>query len=182
MAKAREALAQSDIDEAVAVERERCAWLCEELAVRWERSAAKLRKDGSYDTRAIWPPGKRITCIKPRWKQAALDTEAAAHGLRTVARGIREGWDDPERADLYGIVSAALRARLTGEISEAEAAARQKDEAVHGVRFFAGGDRPRSVGKHPALAAPYSVSGVRTAIWPCDPAIRPTCRPEKNGI
>jgi hypothetical protein len=170
MAKAREALAQSDIDAAVTAERERCAWLCEELAGRWERSAAKLREDGSYTTRAVWPPGKKVTCVKPKWHQAALDTEAAAHGLRTVARGIREGWDDPNRpgADPYRLVADALRERLTAEINDAEAAARQKDEAVHGVRFFAGGDRPRSVGRHPALAAPYSISGVRTAIWPCD--------------
>lgn len=148
MPKAREALAQSDIDDAVKDERERCAWLCEELAGRWERSAAKLRVDGSYTTRALWPPFKEVKCIKPNWEKAADDVDAAVHGLRTVARGIREGWDSEERP----------RSRMAAAVLEDERAAIQHDEAVHGVRFFAGARR---------TSEPYSVSGVRTAIWPC---------------
>ncbi len=66
---------------------ERCALLAEELAGRWERSAVKMREDGSY--RGLFGG----VGIHPKWARCALDLEAAAHGLRTVARGCREGWD-----------------------------------------------------------------------------------------
>lgn len=158
MVKAKEALAQSDIDYAVKDERERCVWLCEQLAERWERSAAKLRADGSYTTRAIYPLFKKVTCIKPNWRKAADDIDAAVHGLRTVARGIREGWDSKERSCADDFLTATWCARMIDEMMAGERAAVQHDEAVHGVRLRAGA-RERE---------PYSVSGVRTAIWPCD--------------
>lgn len=149
MPKAREALAQSDIDEAVADERERCAWLCDQLAERWEASAAKLRVDGSFVVRALWPFGEPVTCVKPRWAQAAKDTDAAAHGLRTVARGIRAGWDDPVRAatadQLSDMLSRSWHTLLASEMLEAgvSRAAVQQSESVHGVRFrFADRDKP----------------------------------------
>lgn len=58
-------------------ERDRCVVLCEDLAGRWERTAARIRS-------------------KRRWFSSRYDgadyVEAAAHGLRKVAQGIREGW------------------------------------------------------------------------------------------
>jgi hypothetical protein len=74
-------------------ERDRCAYLAEDLAGRWERSAIRMRDEGSYWGGFLW----KYKCVKPKWERVALDIESAAHGLRTVAKGIREGWDTPER-------------------------------------------------------------------------------------
>lgn len=92
-------LTEDEIKKMLADEAERCALLAEALAKRWERSAAKIRDQGTYYVRALWPPFKRIKCVTPRWEQAAKDTEAAAHGLRTIARGAREGWDPRKLKD-----------------------------------------------------------------------------------
>lgn len=75
----------------VLAERERCASIAEDLAKHWEASAAKIRADGSYTVRALWPFGKKITCVRPGWERAARDVEAGVHGLRTVARLIKTG-------------------------------------------------------------------------------------------
>jgi hypothetical protein len=70
-------------------ESERCALLAEDLAGRWERSAAKARAEHTF--KYGWFGRKRA--VMPRWEKFATDLDAAAHGLRTVARGCREGWD-----------------------------------------------------------------------------------------
>lgn len=83
----------SIVDEAVKDERERCALLAEDLAGRWEFSAAKFRATGTFQGWEFTPWPRRAWFVTPQWEKAAKDTEAAAHGLRTVALGIREGWD-----------------------------------------------------------------------------------------
>lgn len=105
---------RTPISKEVAAERERCACLAEDLAGRWERSAIKTREDGSFLGQSLWswPPFRSVPCVKPKWEEAAKGIEAAAHGLRTVARGIREGWDDPNRISdlaLYGIETRPTR-------------------------------------------------------------------------
>lgn len=77
----------------VTVERERCARLAEELASRWEKSAVKMRDEGKYWGGFLW----KREFVRPNWEKGAKDIEAAADGLRTVARGIREGWNVPIR-------------------------------------------------------------------------------------
>jgi hypothetical protein len=75
-------------------ERERCALLAEALATRFEASAVRSRKDGSYTTMSLWPPFRSVTCVKPNWEKHAQALEAGAHALRyAIARGCREGWD-----------------------------------------------------------------------------------------
>jgi hypothetical protein len=87
--------------EAVAKERERCALLAEALAFVWERSARKMRERGTYTTRALWPPLKKMTFVAPAFERAAKDIESAAKGLRdAVVVGIRAGWKPlPEFAE-----------------------------------------------------------------------------------
>lgn len=81
-------------------ERERCALLAEALATRFEASAARSRKDGSYTTMSIWPPFRNVVCVKPNWEKHAQALEAGAHALRyAIARGCREGWDPRKVAD-----------------------------------------------------------------------------------
>ncbi len=67
-------------------EREGCALLADELAVRWEASAAKLRKR----TTRFFFFGPRYAL--PEAERDAKNIDAAAHGLRAVARLIREGY------------------------------------------------------------------------------------------
>lgn len=85
------------VGRAVTEERERCAWLCEELARIHERGAVRTRKAGSYTTTALWPLGKRVTCIKPGWERVAQAQEGAARSLRIVANGVREGWNPTDK-------------------------------------------------------------------------------------
>lgn len=73
-------------------ERENAARICEQLAGMWEKSAAKVRTDGSFTYKPYWPFGKAVTAVRPGWERAAQDTESAAHGLRTVASLIRKGY------------------------------------------------------------------------------------------
>lgn len=77
----------------VEAERARCASLCDELASRWERQAAGVRDLGTYYTRK-WFFGEKVAHVLPGYEKVALDIEAAAHGLRTIERGIREGWGE----------------------------------------------------------------------------------------
>lgn len=70
----------------IAAERERCARIADGLAEKWEASAAKIRQAGS--TRFFWI-GRPY--VAPAIENNAKSIEAAAHGLRTVARLIREG-------------------------------------------------------------------------------------------
>src|ERR1700749_3000079 len=74
-------------------EAERCALLAEELAGRWALGAQRIRIEGTYYVRSLWPPFKRVAVVAPKWEKAARDVESAAHGLTSVARGCREGWD-----------------------------------------------------------------------------------------
>ena len=78
-------------------ERERCARLNEALAEKFEASAARVRVAGSFNTRSLWPPFRKITVIAEKWDRTARDIEAAARSLRTVAHCIREGYD-PDKA------------------------------------------------------------------------------------
>jgi hypothetical protein len=78
---------------AIDEERERCALNAEQLADIHEASAAKMRKDGSFVVRALWPFGKKVVCVRPAWENNARIIEAAAHGVRVVAAGIRSGYD-----------------------------------------------------------------------------------------
>lgn len=75
----------------VSVERERAASIADGLAERWEASAARLRE--RCTSRLFWF-GKRY--VTPQGERDAASVEAAARGLRTVARLIREG---AERGD-----------------------------------------------------------------------------------
>lgn len=70
----------------VKAERERAASLADDLAGRWEASAARLRE--RCMTRFLWFGSRYVT---PQADKDAKSIEAAAHGLRTVARLIREG-------------------------------------------------------------------------------------------
>lgn len=70
----------------VTVERERAASIADDLARRWEASAARLRE--RCMTRFLWFGSRYVT---PQADKDAKSIEAAAHGLRTVARLIREG-------------------------------------------------------------------------------------------
>lgn len=72
-------------------ERERCASIADALAHLWEQSASKIRADGTFHTRAIWPPFKKTAVVRHAWEKTARDIEAAARGLRQVSRLIREG-------------------------------------------------------------------------------------------
>lgn len=71
----------------VLVERERCASIADHLAEKWEATAAKLRSDGSFRTFFGLGP----TDVRPAFERNAKDIEAAAHGLRAVAKLIRDG-------------------------------------------------------------------------------------------
>lgn len=72
---------------------ERCALLNEQLARIFEVRAAKLRAEGSYTTRALWPFGKIVTVVMPRFERAAQTREDTARSLRIIAGGCRAGWD-----------------------------------------------------------------------------------------
>lgn len=74
---------------AVAAERERCATLADDLATRWEVSAMKCRTH-TFTTGGWF--SKPRTHVIPQYEQMAKSLDDAAHGLRTVSRGIREGW------------------------------------------------------------------------------------------
>jgi hypothetical protein len=89
--------AKEDYDRGVAEARrdetERCARLCEALAIVHETSAARTRRERTFTSRAIWPPGKLVTFVMPGAERDARALEAAADGHRTVARCIRLGYD-----------------------------------------------------------------------------------------
>jgi hypothetical protein len=79
----------------VQAERDRCARICDELATNWETSAARIRAEGTFTTRAIWPPFRKTTCVFPGWEKAARDIEAAAHGVRAIESYIKSGTAAP---------------------------------------------------------------------------------------
>lgn len=80
-------------------ERERCASLAEELAGMWEKRAAQTRSEGTFKTWSLWPPFRSVEVVAPGFENAAKNIEAAAHGCRAIALGIREGWGYKERKD-----------------------------------------------------------------------------------
>lgn len=77
------------IELAVKAERERCATLCEALALRWEKGAADARRDGT------WSFFGRKFILRP-FRSVALCLDASTHGLRMIATAIRKGWHVPE--------------------------------------------------------------------------------------
>lgn len=83
---------------AVRDEIERCALLVEMRADISRKSAAKLRKDGSYKTWSLWPPFKSVTLVAPKWERNASLFDDVARAFDVVAHGIRAGWDP---RDLY---------------------------------------------------------------------------------
>jgi hypothetical protein len=84
-------LTELDVAAMREAEVERCARLNEALATRWEASAAKIRREGTFVTGGwIFPKMIRVAL---KWERAARDLEAAAHGLRTCAQMMRGGYD-----------------------------------------------------------------------------------------
>lgn len=75
-------------------ERERAALLAEEMAATHRRSARRLREQG---TSRLFGFGPRY--VAREYEKAAKTLEAAAHSVRAVAMGIREGWDVRRLAD-----------------------------------------------------------------------------------
>ena len=71
----------------VAAERVRCAALAEDLASRWEASAQRMRDLGTC--RPFFGFGKPY--VSRPYERNAESIDAAARGLRTVAKLIREG-------------------------------------------------------------------------------------------
>jgi hypothetical protein len=72
---------------------DRCAQLCGMRADISRASAAKLRKDGSYTVRCLWPFMAKRTLVAPKWEDAAQDMESVAHAFDVVADCIRRGYD-----------------------------------------------------------------------------------------
>lgn len=94
-------------------ETERCALLCEQLAAIHKAGAAKVREDGSYFVRALWPPFKRLKVVRPGYEREAQVRDAAVYSLTTIAKCIRAGYDprtlakpQPSDAEKDKIVSA----------------------------------------------------------------------------
>lgn len=83
-----------------AAERARCAWLCQQLACRWEKSADRIREDGVAWIGFLC----RRKRVDPAYERSADAIAAAAHGLRLIERGIREGWETPadESSFIFG--------------------------------------------------------------------------------
>lgn len=82
-------------------ERERCAGICDALATQWEAGASRIRTEGSFNTRSIWPPFRKITVVAPRFEQVARDIEGAAGGVRSIAALIRNGATLPEASSKH---------------------------------------------------------------------------------
>jgi hypothetical protein len=72
----------------VQTERDRCGSIVADLEARWRRSAARYRRDGTWNTG--WPSYRDF--VAPKWEQAARETEAAADGLAAIRRGIQGGY------------------------------------------------------------------------------------------
>lgn len=76
----------------VQAERDRCVEWCERLARIFDDSAAKLRADGSFTTRSLWPPFKRVTVVHHNWEKIAVEKDNAANAVRALERAIKENW------------------------------------------------------------------------------------------
>ncbi len=74
-------------------EAERCRLLVKMRGDMARVAAKKLRADGSFSLRALWPPFKKYTRVAPTWEKAARDMDAVADAFDAVARGIALGWD-----------------------------------------------------------------------------------------
>jgi hypothetical protein len=72
---------------------ERCAMLCTMRGDISRETAKRLRAEGSYTTRAIWPPFKKSTHVHPKWEKNAEWFDLVAKAFDTLARGVRLGWD-----------------------------------------------------------------------------------------
>lgn len=74
----------------VQAERDRCANLVRDLAEIWAGTAAKVRKEGSFTTRSLWPPFKKVTVVRPGWERYAVQVDDAVAGLRVLEKVVRE--------------------------------------------------------------------------------------------
>lgn len=83
----------SIVEEAVTAERERCAKLCILRGDISRESAKRLREAGTYTTRAIWPPFKKMTFVAPKWEASAQNFEGVGAAFDMVAECIRKGYD-----------------------------------------------------------------------------------------
>lgn len=72
---------------------ERCARLCQMRADISRASAAKVRRDGTFTVRMIWPPFKKREVVALKWEAAARDHDAVANAFEVVATCIRKGYD-----------------------------------------------------------------------------------------
>lgn len=84
------------IELVVDCERERCALLCEQLAAIHQKSADRIRKEGTYTGRSIWPPFKRVTHVAPAAERGAKQIEGSVRSLRVIAGCIRLRYDPHE--------------------------------------------------------------------------------------
>ncbi len=78
----------------VQAERDRCAIWCERLAVVFDKSAARLRVEGSFTVQEFsfaWPPFRSRTVVHHNWEKIALEKENAANAIRAAVRMIKEG-------------------------------------------------------------------------------------------
>lgn len=74
-------------------ETERCALLCEMRGAISRQSAARIRKEGTYTIRAIWPPFKKLERVAPKWERNASLLDDVAQAFDVVAKCIRLGYD-----------------------------------------------------------------------------------------
>lgn len=78
---------------AIEHERERCALLCEMRADISIASADRVRREGTFTVRAIWPPFKKVEHVAAKWEYNARVLEDVAKAFRVVADCIRKGYD-----------------------------------------------------------------------------------------
>lgn len=73
-------------------ERQRCAKFVTALSLHWFALAAKIRAEGTFYVREIWPPPfKKVPVVRPGWERQALQIEDAARGLRHLVDAIKDG-------------------------------------------------------------------------------------------
>lgn len=105
---------------AIVQERERCALLAETLCLVWERTAAKMRREGTVTTRSIWPPFRKYTFVMPPFEKAAKDIDAVVKGIReAVVHAIRKGWaplDIDQRESMRYETNSMTQSRVSDDL------------------------------------------------------------------
>lgn len=72
-------------------ERDRCVGMVATMAEIWTGIAAKVRKDGSFTVRELWPPPfKKVTVVRPGYERYAAQVDDAVAGLRTLERIMKD--------------------------------------------------------------------------------------------